>query len=98
MNRRAEQGPRTHSEAEGSDEDLGAFARAAEALWRAGLLPIPVGGEDGKKPLVSNFTKWTRRPGLSAIRKWIVRHPHANVGIVTGRLSGSRWSISIAER
>jgi hypothetical protein len=36
---------------------LGPFARVAEGLWRAGLVPIPVGGEDGKKPLVHQFHK-----------------------------------------
>jgi hypothetical protein len=64
------------------------FARAAEGLWRASLAPIPVGGEDGKKPLVTSFTKWRRRPGLSTIRSWIAKFPDANVGIVTGSLSG----------
>jgi hypothetical protein len=64
------------------------FPRMAEGLWRAGLAPIPVGGEDGKKPLVTGFTKWRRRPGLSTIRSWVAKFPDANVGIVTGSLSG----------
>src|SRR6266850_218165 len=74
-------------EPENGEEDLGTFASAAETLWRAGLAPIPVGGEDGKVPLVTRFTKWKRRPGLNVVRKWIVNYPAANVGVVTGPLS-----------
>jgi hypothetical protein len=76
------------NEPESGEKDLGAFVGAAETLWRAGLAPIPVGGKDGKKPLVTSFTKWKRRPGLNAIRKWIIKYPGANVGVVTGPLSG----------
>jgi DNA-binding XRE family transcriptional regulator len=73
----------------GSDSKcLSPFAAAAAALWRAGLVPIPVGGDDGKTPLVTSFTKWKRRPGLKTIRKWIAQFPNANVGVVTGPLSG----------
>jgi DNA-binding XRE family transcriptional regulator len=79
---------RPHNGPDRGAKGLGAFASAAETLWRAGLVPIPVGGEDGKKPLVTSFTKWKQRPGPSAIRKWIDKHPDANVGIVTGQLSG----------
>ena len=68
--------------------NLHPFARAAETLWHAGLARIPVGGEDGRKPLVTSFTKWNRRPGRAAIRKWIDRYPNANLGVVTGPLSG----------
>src|SRR5690242_14743953 len=68
----------------GNPKNLGPFASAAEPLWHAGLCPIPVGGEDGKKPLVAAFTKWKRRPGLGTIRKWIAKFPEANVGVVTG--------------
>ena len=71
-----------------NSKNLSPFAVSAEALWHAGLAPIPVGGEDGKKPLVTRFTKWEHRPGLSTIRKWIDKFPGANVGIVTGPLSG----------
>jgi hypothetical protein len=64
------------------------FAENAEALWSAGLTPIPLGGDDGKQPLIRGFTKWWRRPALSTVLKWAQRHPNANVGIVTGKLSG----------
>src|SRR5215471_6429609 len=88
MNQGAEQLARTRNEPECGDKDLGAFARAAETLWHAGLAPIPVGGEDGKKPLVTSFTKCKHRPGLNTIRKWIDKFPGANVGVATGPLSG----------
>ena len=52
-------------ELENRPKDLGPFANSAENLWRVGLSPIPVGGEDGKKPLVTRFTKWKLRPGLN---------------------------------
>jgi DNA-binding XRE family transcriptional regulator len=80
--------PYNGGEFENRPKGLGSFARSAETLWRAGLAPIPVGGDDGKKPLVTSFTKWKRRPGPSTIRKWIDKYPDANVGIVTGPLSG----------
>ncbi|MBV8736953.1 MAG: bifunctional DNA primase/polymerase [Alphaproteobacteria bacterium] len=76
------------SELENGPKDLGPFAKSAENLWRVDLTPIPVGGEDGKKPLVTSFTKWKRRPGLITIRRWIEKYPDDNAGIVTGRLSG----------
>src|SRR5215831_1143476 len=88
MNRGAEHLAPIRNESENGEKVLGAFAKGAETLWRAGLAPIPVGGADGKKPLVARFTKWKRRPGLSSIRKWITKYPGANVGIVTGPLSG----------
>ena len=47
-----------------------------------------MGGENGKKPLVTHFTKWKRRPDLKTIQKWINRYSDENVGIVTGPLSG----------
>lgn len=87
MNRVADQFVRSGNEPANVPKYLGPFASAAEAWWRAGLAPIPTGGEDGKKPLVARFTKWSRHPGLNAIRKWIVKYPGANVGVVTGPLS-----------
>ena len=57
------------------------------------FLYLSVGGM-GKKPLVTSFTKWKRRPGLNTIRKWINKYPDANVGVVTGPLSGVPSSIS----
>jgi hypothetical protein len=79
---------RPADELEGGPKNLGPFASAAEALRRAGLTPIPAGGEDGKRPLVTGFTKWKRRLGVNTVRKWVDKHPDANVGVVAGPLSG----------
>jgi DNA-binding XRE family transcriptional regulator len=88
MNQGTEKLARTRNEPEKGPKGLGPFARSAQTLWRAGLAPIPVGGKDGKKPLVTGFTKWEKRPGLNTIRRWIDKYPEANVGVVTGPLSG----------
>jgi len=61
---------------------LAPFASTAAELARHGLTPIPVGGEDGKKPLV----KWPRRrlaPDSPAIKQWKENFADANVGILT---------------
>ena len=58
------------------------YASAAAELALRGLTPIPVGGEDGKKPLV----KWPRRrlaPESPAIKQWAEKFASANVGILT---------------
>jgi hypothetical protein len=58
------------------------FASTAAELARLGLVPIPVGGPDGKKPLVN----WPRRivqPDSQALRIWSQRFPGANIGILT---------------
>jgi hypothetical protein len=73
--------------AESLGERASGFADAAESLWHAGLVPLPVGGPDGKRPLLASFTRWRSRPPLSAIQKWAREHPQAGLGVVTGRLS-----------
>src|ERR1700739_4186891 len=63
----------------------GPFASNAEILWRAGLTPIPLtGDEDGKPPDVRGFTQWKYPPGIETLRRWSERWPGANIGIVTG--------------
>ena len=64
-----------------------AFAAAAVDLWRLGLFPIPLGGADGKRPLIQGFTRMPR-PSLATIEAWTRRFPGANVGILTGAVSG----------
>lgn len=60
----------------------GPFASAALDLARLGLAVIPVGGPDGKKPLV----RWQGRKALGrpALAKLAERHGEANVGILCG--------------
>jgi hypothetical protein len=61
------------------------FASAGLDLARKGLTVIPVGGDDGKTPLV----KWKRMKGMgaTAIAELISKHPDANIGILTGERS-----------
>ena len=64
----------------------GPFAKSAEMLWRAGLMPIPLTGEgDGKPPKVRGFNQWKHRPRIETLRRWSDRWPSANIGIVTGK-------------
>jgi hypothetical protein len=63
------------------------FAAAAVELWRCGLFPIPLGGDDGKTPMILGFTRMPR-PSLATIEAWTRRFRAAGVGIVTGRVSG----------
>src|SRR4051794_23544353 len=59
------------------------FALAALDLCRAGLAVLPVGGDDGKQPLVA-WGKWRKRPGRNFMEKLAQRYVGANVGIITG--------------
>lgn len=61
----------------------GGHGGCAAALSAAGLAVLPVGGEDGKKPLV----KWSGRRGLlgsDALAKLCNKFPTANIGVITG--------------
>lgn len=65
---------------------VGPFADVAEVLVRAGLIPLPLTGEDdGKPPKVRGFTSWRRPPAMATVAKWAERWPQANIGIATGR-------------
>lgn len=71
-----------------SSAPLGAFADAYRDLRLHGLFPLPLGGADGRKPLLHKYTRM-RRPGLATLEEWATqRFPGAGVGIVTGRASG----------
>ena len=63
------------------ESDRSPFAVAAHELREYFLCPIPLGGDDGKKPLV----KWRNqknRPGVAYTDDLIRDHPHANAGIL----------------
>lgn len=64
----------------------GPFATAALDLLAHGLAPIPLGGNDGKVPLIRSRT-WKHRPGKEFLERLVRSHPTANIGILTG-LSG----------
>lgn len=64
------------------------FRTHAEKYLEAGLSVFPVGGDDGKKPLVT-WKHWqSKRPEPKTLYGWFDRFPCANVAIVTGELSG----------
>lgn len=62
------------------------FATAALVLWGYGLAPVPLGGDDGKVPLVL-YRNWKRSPGRQFLERLAGEHLTANVGVLTG-LSG----------
>ncbi len=62
------------------------FADAALVLRDHGLAPVPLGGDDGKVPLV-RWRTWEHRPGRQFLERLADKHPTANVGVLTG-LSG----------
>jgi hypothetical protein len=61
----------------------GAFATSASELARQHLAVIPLGGEDGKVPLIK-FANWKRPPGQGFIGELAGKFPNANVGILCG--------------
>ena len=59
------------------------FADVAQDLRGRGLAPIPLGGDDGKVPLV----KWRNlrwRHSRETLGRFVDNHPTANVGVLTG--------------
>lgn len=62
----------------------GPFAVAALALSRRGLAVVPLGGEDGRHPLVHGWSVWKKPPGATFIIKMVAQHPDANIGISCG--------------
>ena len=68
--------------------DHGPFYEGALPLWDAGLCPVPCLGDDGKTPNAYAWGKWNKRPGAEFLGKMIQDHSTANVGILTGPLSG----------
>jgi Bifunctional DNA primase/polymerase, N-terminal/Primase C terminal 1 (PriCT-1) len=60
---------------------MAAYEDAAREYIAAGIVPLPVGGEDGKRPLVSHPDKFGRRAALQIVSKF----PNANLGFWCGR-------------
>ena len=59
------------------------FADAALDLRAHGLAPVPLGGDDGKVPLVT-WARWEHIPGRQFLERQADEHPTANVGVLTG--------------
>jgi DNA-binding transcriptional ArsR family regulator len=61
--------------------------KSALELWRSGFSVIPI-QSGSKRPLVSWTEYQSRRPTKEEIRQWWQQYPNANIGIVTGKISG----------
>lgn len=62
---------------------------AIDLVEKHGCSVIPLGGDDGKKPLIKTWTEFqTRQPSEAELEEWNTRWPDANIGIITGAVSG----------
>ena len=61
----------------------GPFAAVALELHKHGLVPIPLGGDEGNKPQV-RFATLKRSPSRQTLEKWARQHGQANIGVLTG--------------
>lgn len=61
----------------------GPFGEAALELRRHNLAPLPLGGGDGKRPLIK-FGQWKQPQPLSHVERLVARFHDSNVGIVCG--------------
>jgi DNA-binding transcriptional ArsR family regulator len=61
--------------------------KSALELWRSGFSVIPI-QSGSKRPLVPWTEYQSRRPTKEEIRQWWQQYPNANIGIVTGKISG----------
>jgi len=60
---------------------------SALELWRSGFSVIPI-QPGGKRPLVPWIEYQNHRPTEEEIHQWWQQYPNANIGIVTGKVSG----------
>ena len=60
----------------------GTFASAAPELAGLGLAVIPVGGDDGKRPLV-RWPRWPVGANSEALAAWVESFPNENIGVLT---------------
>jgi hypothetical protein len=68
-----------------------ALERAAlESIDRGwSIIPLRFSGEDRKKPLLESWTEYQgRAPTKAEAKAWWQKWPRANLGTVTGRVSG----------
>src|SRR5262249_53248813 len=70
----------------GSDRGSSGVIDAARGYLQHGLMPIPVGPD--KRPLVDWKSYQNDAPHADQVDEWWTRWPQANVGIVTGKISG----------
>lgn len=63
---------------------IGPFACGAPVLVEQGLVPIPCGGPDGKRPLLKDWQKLSYGELVKQLPKLIERFGSANVGLACG--------------
>ena len=68
--------------------NLGPFSQYAHIYCQLRLSIIPCGGEKGKKPLLKWRQYQKTLPYEGTIAIWAEKFPQANIGLITGRLSG----------
>ncbi|WP_461367561.1 bifunctional DNA primase/polymerase, partial [Candidatus Darwinibacter acetoxidans] len=66
---------------------MSTLLESALELWRSGFSVIPA-HPGGKRPLVPWIEYQSRKPTEEEIRQWWQQYPNANIGIVTGKISG----------
>lgn len=71
----------------GSDSIGGTVMNLALQFLRAGISVIPLEPK-GKRPLIQWTEYQTRMPTETEVRGWWAKHPDANIGGVTGKVSG----------
>lgn len=64
------------------------FAEISFKLHELGLSFIPCGRDDGKKPLLKRWEHYKKHaPQSRTVQEWQKAYPHANAGIITGRIN-----------
>lgn len=63
------------------------FLHYAPKYWDLGLPVFPTGGSDGKKPLITRWSKLKEAPSKRSQTAWLGQFPNANLGLVTGKAS-----------
>ncbi len=66
----------------------GPIEKAAHEYLDLGFSVMPIGGDDNKKPIEDWLDLQEQRPTHDKIAYWWDRYPQANVGIITGVVSG----------
>ena len=67
-----------------SSDAEGPFREAASLLLSSGLVPIPCGGEVGKRPLISGFNKLSPAGVVNRLPELVARFGQSNVAIACG--------------
>jgi hypothetical protein len=66
-----------------TDSEQGAFGSTARYLSRLGMVVMPLGGADGKKPMVT-WRTWRAPLSQTRIESLIEKFPRANISVICG--------------